>query len=243
MVVDVLRSSLTTLDAERVNAWRRELDRAPRVLVLEGAGEDFCAGLDLDAPEAVERAGEGIRALAAWLEALDRSSTIVIAAVRGRALGGGLGLVSVADVVLAAPDARFGLPEALVGLVPAVVLPYVARRMGIARARTLALTGATLDALEALRLGLVDEVHEDLERALAKVVSRVSRADEGAVAAIKGLVATHWSAPTGYVADAAERFDARLASPTTRRRLARFRDGLAPWVEDEESEADGITGD
>lgn len=234
--MQVVRFELSLLDAARVASLRRVVDARPPVLVLVGAGEDFCGGLDLDALSNVSptvdpasRMSSGVEELAACLRALDAAPTLVIAAVRGRALGGGLGLAAVADLVIADESARFGLPEALVGLLPAVVFPYVARRVGVARARALALTGSTWNVQEAHRVGLVDERCEDLNRGIERVVKRLARADRGAVASMKALVARHFGASASYTSDAIAAFEARITSAETHARIARFRDGLAPW--------------
>lgn len=229
-MASVSRLALPSLSAARV-ATLRERTRAegPRVLVLEGEGADFCAGLDLDDVDADEDAAAGVRELAAWLRELDRAPFVVVAVVRGRALGGGLGLAAVADVVLADESASFGLPEALVGLIPAVVFPYVARRVGVARARALALTARPLGAAEALRVGLVDELASDLDASLRRLRARLERADASALAAIKSLVSSCHEVDPAHERSAFAHFDAQLARPTTKARLARFRDGSAPW--------------
>src|SRR5215471_8173568 len=119
-------------------------------LILGGTGE-FCRGLDLasvlDRPRG--EPARMLRAFADLLEKLTSAPVPIVAVVDGAALGGGAGLAAVADFVVATPRARFALPEMLFGLVPAVVFPYVARRVGYARARRLALSGETLDADEA----------------------------------------------------------------------------------------------
>ena len=156
----------------------------------------------------------------------------MIAAVRGRALGGGLGLAAVADLVIADESARFGLPEALMGLLPAVVFPYVARRIGVAKARALALTATTWDVQEAHRVGLVDERCADLTQGIERVVKRLARADRRALASMKTLVASHFGVSASYTSDAIAAFEARVTSAETHARIARFRDGLAPWETD-----------
>src|SRR5205814_4751005 len=122
----------------------------------------------------------------------------VFALVDGPALGGGLGVAASADVVLATRRAVFGLPEALIGLIPVFALPPVAARAGIARARLLAMGGPTLNADEALRIGLVDEVVDDLEAATARYAARLARMDARSIGAVKRLVADTESFGAGY---------------------------------------------
>jgi enoyl-CoA hydratase/carnithine racemase len=204
-------------------------------VTLEGGSDAFCEGLDLEGM--VPRAGaetdglQTLRRFAELLTTLERLPQPVVALVRGPAWGGGLGLAAASDLILASPDATFGLPESLLGLIPATVFPAVARRIGVPRARLLALGGPPLAAEEALRLGLVDEVTQDLEGALRRYTRRFARMDRRAIAELKALVAERFGAPTGYQEDAVTRFGRLLHSRETHARLIRFMAGGAPWEE------------
>jgi enoyl-CoA hydratase/carnithine racemase len=212
---------------------RVESDEA---VAIQGSGGAFCLGLHLDlvaplleeSPEAtvmlaLDRYGE-------LLEAVSRCPRPVIALVDGAALGGGLGLAASADVVLATPRASFGLPEALIGLLPACALGPAARRMGVPRARLLALGGPTLGAAEALRVGLVDEVTDDLEAAAARYADRFRRMDARSIAAVKRLVAEHFPFGSEYAWGARDEVLRLGASRETSARLRRFVEGEPPWV-------------
>jgi len=136
---------------------------SPRVLVLEGAGACFSAGADLawmrrSAELSVAENIAEARALAELFGALDAAPCIVVASVHGAAMGGAVGLVACADIVVAADDARFAFREVRLGLVPAVISPFVVRRIGVAAARRYFVTAESFDAHEAKRLGLVHEV-------------------------------------------------------------------------------------
>lgn len=205
---------------ERVRAVRRG------TLTLAGADGVFCEGGALDPASAGEPRPEEFAAL---LRAVEEAPVVVLALVDGPALGAGAGLAAAADVVIATPRARFGLPETVMGLVPAMVFPVLARRLGVARARRLALGAPPLTAQEALAQGLADEVDADAEAASARIRRRLARQDGDAVAALKQLVARHFSTGAAYEAEAAEALRARFASDETRRRLRRFADGGAPW--------------
>jgi len=228
-------SGSTRLALQLLRELHRQLDDVERLpfgaIVLTGVPGSFCEGMDVEGPEAQAAVDEGLAALASLLDRLERVGRPVIALVDGAALGGGLGLAAVADLVLATSRASFGLPESLLGLLPAVVFPFVARRIGVARGRLLALGGKPLDALEALQAGLVDEVTPDLEVSLRRHAGRLERADPRAVEAVKGLVADHYSAPHGYRAEAVAAFRFLLDSGPTRARLRRFVEGGAPWDE------------
>jgi enoyl-CoA hydratase/carnithine racemase len=234
-VSDHAQGALTAADVVRLEIATRESAGA-RALVLEGAGAVFCAGLDLAhlgeiAPDAGEIA-DRLRTFAGVLRGLDTLACPVVAVVEGAAAGGGVGLACVADVVIAGPRATFSLPETLIGLVPGVIFPYVARRVGVAAAKRLAMGTPSITAEEACRIGLVDHVSDDPPRMLRTLLTRFDRTAPRAVAALKQLVATHFGA-AAYEADAIACFAELAASANTRARVARFVGGRAPWLEDE----------
>jgi methylglutaconyl-CoA hydratase len=150
-----------------------------RVVILTGAGQDFCAGADLKvlrqiAERSLQENLEDSRHLARLFVKIHTLDKPVVAAVRGNALAGGCGLACVCDLVVCAEDSRFGFTEARIGFVAAIVSRFLIDRVGAGRARDLLLTGRRLGSPEALQMGLVDtvvpaEVVEDsaLERAAA----------------------------------------------------------------------------
>src|SRR5262249_5483960 len=156
---------------------RAEADPTVRVLILTGAGNVFCAGMDL--AELQESLAAGTQTSPVWDDALrlarayDRLYTLSkpsIAAVNGAAVAGGAGLVSGCDPALAAPGAEFGYPEVRRGLVAAMVMPHLMRHVGERAARYLLLTGELIDAAEAARVGFINAVvpaEQLMERALA----------------------------------------------------------------------------
>ena len=135
-----------------------------RAVVLAGEGQSFCAGADVDWQRSAidlsfdENVEDAMR-LYRMCETVDRCPAPVIARVQGFALGGGSGLVACADVAIAAPDATFGFSEVKLGIIPAVISPFVLPKIG-AHARRYFLTGERFDAGTALRIGLVQEVVE-----------------------------------------------------------------------------------
>ncbi len=136
---------------------------AVRVVVLEAEGKSFCAGGDAGwLRRAAELPPDDNRRdamqMAVMLDAVERCAKPVVAVVQGAALGGGLGLVAACDVAIASDEASFGLTEVRLGLIPAVIGPYIAAAMGVRACRRYALTGERFDAREALRLGLVHAV-------------------------------------------------------------------------------------
>ncbi len=147
---------------------RARADAAVRCVILTGYGSSFCAGMDLaELQESLERPGGGPDASPVWDDAL-RLATLydliytlpkpTVAAVNGAAVAGGAGLVTVCDLAVAVPEARFGYPEVRRGLVAAMVMPHLLRHVGERTARYLLLTGELIDAAEACRTGLVNAV-------------------------------------------------------------------------------------
>ncbi len=202
-------------------------------LVLDADGEVFCAGMDFAALTATDAPSRPLHeTFARLLRRLDEAPLLSIALVDGEALGGGLALAAACDVVVATPAARFGLPEALWGLVPANAAPYIARRTGVRAARTLALTTESIDAQTALRLGLVDHLAEDRRAALGvvrRLCLRASRVGAEGLAAVRQCFARLDGAPADYAAWALEAISAATDAPEARARLgAAARDGGAP---------------
>jgi methylglutaconyl-CoA hydratase len=145
-----------------------------RAVVLSGEGESFCAGADVEWQRSAidltyeENVEDALR-LYRMCEAIDGCPTPVVAQVQGHALGGGSGLVACSDVAVAAEDTVFGFTEVRLGIVPAVISPFVLAKVSPGAARRWFLTGERFDAHVALRIGLVQEVVEpgrQLDRAI-----------------------------------------------------------------------------
>jgi len=170
-------------------------DRSVRVVVLAGTGKAFCAGADLAwmtksvAYSQVENLADA-EDFALMLERLDTLPMPVIGRVHGAALGGGVGLAAVCDIVIAADDATFGLTEVKLGILPAVISPYVLRKIGVSAARELFLTGSRFSAGRAKDLGLVHEVvpEPDLDAAVERRIAELMTSGPSAVAAAKALI-------------------------------------------------------
>ena len=161
-----------------------------RVLVLRGEGRVFCAGADIRAMRESGKADEAAnradaRRFAVLFRAVASFPAPVVAAVQGAALGGGFGLVVAADQVVAEENARFGTPEARLGLTPAVISPYVVRRLGPGAAGPFLLGGAVAAGETALRLGIAHELAPEGEPLDAAVERTVRRFLENAPAAVR----------------------------------------------------------
>ena len=163
-----------------------------RAVVLAGDGPSFCAGADVEWQRAaidlpLEENAEDALLLYRMCETVDRCPAPVIARVQGYALGGGSGLTACADVAIAAPGAVFGFSEVKLGIIPAVISPFVLPRIG-AHARRYFLTGERFDAETALRIGLIEEVAADLDAAVDRVLTELLSAGPKAVREAKRLV-------------------------------------------------------
>jgi len=153
-----------TLVAELTDALTQfDHDAHIRVVVLTGTGSTFSAGADLNWMRDMAKASESdnridAERLAALMHKLNVFSKPTVARVNGAAYGGGVGLISCCDIAIATDTAKFGLTEVKLGLIPAVISPYVVAAIGARHARRLFVTGEVFDAVEALRIGLVHHV-------------------------------------------------------------------------------------
>src|SRR5262245_18063772 len=191
-----------------LTAWAEsiEVGGPTRVAVLAGAGKMFCAGADLTwmSKMVAYTRDENVRdarAMARMFEALDNLPIPLIGRVHGAALGGGVGLAAVCDIVVAAEDAAFGFTEVKLGILPAVISPYAIGKIGVSAARELFLTGARFSASRAKEIGLVHAIGEanEIDRIVAKYVNDLLTSAPEAVAAAKQLIA-HVATSTGIAA-------------------------------------------
>jgi methylglutaconyl-CoA hydratase len=169
-------------------------DPQVRAIVLAGRGKSFSAGADVEwmkrQAEASEEANlDDARRFAAMLHRIASSPKPTIAAVHGACMGGGVGLVCACDFAIAAEGARFTVSEARLGLLPAVIGPYLVAAVGLRQARRLAMSAARIEAEEAARLGLVHRVvaDEKLSEAVEALIAQLRGNAPGALAEIKAL--------------------------------------------------------
>jgi isohexenylglutaconyl-CoA hydratase len=172
--------------------------RDVRVVVLRGAGGTFCAGGDVKDMAASRGAAHEPgnpdpvaatnRKFGTVMLEVDRAPQAVVAVLEGAVLGGGFGLACVADVGIARADASFGLPETGLGFPPAQIAAFLVRRLGLAQARRLAVTGGRFDGRVAKEIGVVHHVavdEEGIQRELEGVLTQIRRCAPGAIAATK----------------------------------------------------------
>jgi enoyl-CoA hydratase/carnithine racemase len=163
-----------------------------RVVVLAGEGETFCAGADIDWQRSAidltyEENVEDALKLYRMCETIDRCPAPVVARIQGYALGGGSGLAACSDIAVAASDSTFGFTEVKLGIVPAVISPFVLPKVG-QHARRYFLTGERFDAQTALRIGLVHEVTDDLDASVHVIVDQLLSSGPNAVREAKTLI-------------------------------------------------------
>jgi methylglutaconyl-CoA hydratase len=212
-----------------------------RLVVLTGAGESFCAGADLNWMREIIRYSfeqnlRESRELAELLYSIYTLPKPTIARVNGAVIGGGTGLFSACDIVIASEKARFGLSEVKIGLIPAAIGPYVIRRIGESSARELFLTGERFDAGRALELGLVNKVapHEALDEKVEEVVHLLLSSGPEAIAKCKELLqkvpAMNLDEAKGYTA---EMIAGLRISPEGQEGMASFLEKRRPrWAKD-----------
>jgi methylglutaconyl-CoA hydratase len=170
-------------------------DERVRAVVLAGEGSSFCAGADVGymretASFSYEENLEDARRLAMMYWTIDECPKPVVARVQGAAMGGGAGLVAVADVAVADSEARFAFSEVRLGIAPATISPFVVRKIGASRARSLFVTGERFGAEWAREIGLVHEAvsADGLDAAVEEVVGEVLQGGQVAQATIKALL-------------------------------------------------------
>ena len=216
-----------------LRAWAESVTPATaRVAILSGAGKAFCAGADLHWMARMidygrEENVRDARGLAELFNALDRLPIPLIGRVHGAALGGGVGLAAVCDIVVAAEDAVFGFTEAKLGIVPAVISPFCVRKIGVSAARELFLTAARFSAARAQGLGLVHAVAPEagMDAVVDGYVGELLTSAPGAITGAKRLIAAVAGKPPVEVAD-------QTAEVIARHRVsAEGQDGMRAFLE------------
>lgn len=218
----------TTAVARLADDFNRSVAAPDRLIVLRGADEaTFCTGLALDADGPVET-----EAFAAVLAGLVDAPKPTLAFVDGRAIGGGLGLASGCDWVVATERATFALPELLWGLVPAMIWPLLTSRMTEGEARRWTISAHSRTASAAMAAGLVDEIAAPgrHEAALARAVRMLSRLEPTALQRMRRWSREARDQPLAAVLARGARLTAGMAeSAAARARIAAFRQGDSPW--------------
>lgn len=213
-------------------------DPAVRVIVMAGRGKAFCAGADLNwmkqagASYTPQQNQADSMNLASLMQALAESPKPTVARVQGAAYAGGLGLVCACDIAIAAEAARFCVSEVRIGLIPAMISPYLLRAIGPRMASRYFLTAEVFDGAEALRIGMVQQLVADdaLDTAVAELCTRLAQGGPLALAAAKGLVRdfAHRPIDAALIADSARRIAEQRASAEGQEGIASFLEKRKP---------------
>jgi len=211
-----------------------------RAVVVRGAGKSFCAGADIEhmkqsAGYSSEQNFEVARQSARMFHTLYALSKPSVACVHGAVRGGGCGLVAACDIAIAARDATFRFSEVKIGVIPAMISPYVIAAIGERMAHRYMLTGEAFDADEARRIGLVHEVAaaDELEATVNALLAQLHSSGPNAVSAIKQLIPVSAHAPIGaaIVEETARRIAAIRATPEAQEGLSAFLEKRKPsWI-------------
>lgn len=222
------------LDEELVGEIRHALsqsagDAAVRVVLLTGAGPDFCSGMDLAALERVSRASVAenladARRLGDLFVEMRHHPRPIVASVRGRALAGGCGLATAADIILAGESAQFGYPEIRIGFVPAIVMAILRRSVPERRAFELLATGSVITEQKAAGIGLINRVFADdaLEGEVERFVVELASRSASALTLMKSLL---------YQTDGIS-FEAAISAGVQTNTLARLTEDCRRGVEE-----------
>jgi len=226
------------IDAEtikEINAAIDEAERSPecRVLVLEGGDGVFCTGLNLDEAAATTSPEDGGADFFALLKRFTTTPRAVVARVDGKVAGGGVGLAAASDFVYATERSAFSLPEALWGLLPCCVLPFLIRRVGFQKAYGMTFSTQPVPAAEAWRFHLVDELAEDPEPAIRRLAYRLTKLDAPIIGDMKRYFQKMWILSDEMERTAVGEFDRLMSTPEVRRRLADYAtEKRFPWERD-----------
>ena len=216
-----------------------------KVVVLRGAGGTFCAGADLknmeqsfsDKPKPGERDPIALsnRDYGSFLEMVNTTPQVVVAAVEGYAIAGGFGILCVSDVAICTENAGFAMSETAIGIVPAQIAPFVAARIGVPQTRHLTLTAARFKGAEAYRLGIAHYLVKDtaaLDSKLEEVLKQIDRCAPVANALTKQVVMKVGTEPLSSVLDfAADKFAEARRGPEAGEGLRAFAEKRPPrWA-------------
>ena len=237
---DVRNAFNAELIAELQRAFERlGNDGTLRAVILSGAGKTFCGGADINWMRgSLELSREenvsDAKRMSEMFATIDRCPRPVIARIHGAALGGGAGLVAVCDVAIASNDAQFGFTEVKLGILPAVISPFVLRKIGVSHARALFLTGERFSAERAENIGLVHEVvrFEDLDTAVDRVVDEIKSGGRNAIAVAKKTIAEVTARPEDAREITSQAIAQQRTSPEGQEGLRAFLERRKPnWTE------------
>ncbi|WP_166923273.1 enoyl-CoA hydratase/isomerase [Flavobacterium poyangense] len=204
-----------------------------KIIVLSGNKNHFCTGMDFEA--VVKQNNESLinqqpDQYYNLLKAISEIDKVVIAKVEGKVNAGGLGLVAASDIVIAHSQATFGLSEALFGLLPACVMPFLIERIGPQKAKWLTLITHGITATRAYEIGLVDEVADEINNEVRKNILRLSRLESSTIEEIKSYIAKLWIIKEETKTMAVAKLQSLMESERVQNNIKNFVEkGEYPW--------------
>ncbi|GAA4092728.1 enoyl-CoA hydratase-related protein [Nonomuraea soli] len=224
----------TTIDGAAIKEMHAALDEAEnspecRIFVLQGGDGVFCTGMDLE-QAATGDAKDGGADFFGLLKRFTTTPRAVVAQVDGRVAGGGVGLAAASDFVYASERSTFSLPEALWGLLPCCVLPFLIRRAGFQKAYTMTFSTQPVSAAEAERFQLVDEVTADPGAVIKRLAYRLTKLDESVIGDMKRYFRDLWIISDAVEEKAVGEFGRLMSTPEVRQRLSDYAtEKRFPW--------------
>lgn len=220
-LIQDLRAAITSIAAKIA-----EHPQSVRVVVIAGEGKSFCAGMDLRAvAQDPVRMGEMLKELSRTLLAIRELAVPTIARVQGAAIGGGCGIVVVCDFAVTHESAKLGYPEVDLGVCPAVVAPWLIKKIGAGAARAMLLMGGTMSGIDAHARGLVSHcvAEPELDETVKTIVARLLSGGANALACTKKFLNQLDGSLDHAVGDEAASLSARvIAASEAQERLARI---------------------
>lgn len=233
-------NSIDSLFLQEINTVLDSLNKETqkRILLFKGSQEFFCTGLDfheISTYEGKEQFQEWAKLYTSTLRRLTESHFLIASVVEGKVLAGGMGLIGASDWVISTENASFKLTEALWGLIPAMVAPYLLRRISFQQLRSMALTCRSLSAKEAKEIQLIDEMNPDVEKALNQLIYRTGRIDPMAIKRIKHFFNAIAPISSSLEQMTISEFVTGISSEQTLSHIHRYLDqGILPWNREEE---------
>ena len=202
-----------------------------RLIVLKGQKGIFCCGMDFE--ERIQKTPETAENPAALMNLLKKicsTSKVVISIVDGQVIAGGVGFVAASDYVISTTKSEFSLSEALWGLLPANILPFIIRRVGFQKAYTMTLTTRKVSAMDACAISLVDEVSDEPEKALKKLSTNLLRVSEDTVYDLKKYFRKLWIINEEMEQTAINELESLVHQPRVQTNIKNFVEkGIFPW--------------
>lgn len=229
------RNSISAGLLRDLSAALDEAERRPdcRMVVIEGSGGLFCTGMDFqEAAGSSASAAETVQidSFMALLKRFTLSPKVVVACVDGKVIAGGVGIAAACDLVVATPRSEFSLSEALWGMLPCCVVPFLIRRVGFQKAYAMTLTTRVYCAQEAAAMSLVDELSDNLEETLRKLQLRLGLLQDETIHDLKHYFRKMWIMTPEMECAAVEEISRLTALPRVKENIHNYvNHGTFPW--------------